>query len=46
METIRGSDSCKCAGQEYAHSERVCREKSCYICNDGKWETDNKVFVL
>jgi hypothetical protein len=46
METIRGKNSCKCEGEEYAHLEKVCQETACFICQDGRWATDNKVFVL
>ena len=46
MENIEGSNSCRCEGHEHAHLEKVCRDTACFVCRDGKWEMDNKVFVL
>ncbi|MEM5785795.1 MAG: hypothetical protein AAGU11_00675 [Syntrophobacteraceae bacterium] len=46
MESISGKNSCNCEGREYAHLEKVCQSNSCFVCRDGNWEIDNKVFVL
>jgi len=46
MEITLGQNSCLCEGREYAHFEKVCQTEACFICKDGQWEMDNKIFVL
>ncbi len=46
MEDLPGRHACTCEGKEYAHQEKVCQSSACFICKNGKWEMDNKVFIL
>ncbi len=41
-----GISSCTCEDREFAHLEKVCQKTACFICKNGNWEIDNKVFVL
>lgn len=46
MEDIKGTNSCVCEGREFAHLEKFCQSDACFVCKDGRWELDNKLFVL
>lgn len=46
MENMSETYPCSSEGREYAHLEKVCRETACFICKNGNWEMDNKIFVL
>ena len=46
MEKISAMHSCKCDGREYAHLEKVCQSSSCFVCKDGDWKIDNRIFIL
>ena len=46
MEKVSEAHSCKSDGREYAHLEKECRKTACFICKDGNWEIDNKIFIL
>ncbi len=46
MENTAGLKSCTCEGLEFAHLEKVCQGTACFICKDGNWEMDNRIFVL
>ncbi len=46
MKNIAELNSCTCEGRDFAHLEKVCQETACFICKNGNWEMDNKIFVL
>jgi hypothetical protein len=46
MENIERSNSCFCEGREFAHLEKSCQESECFVCKNGIWERDDKIFVL
>ena len=46
MSGMPGTSSCTCEDREFAHLEKVCQKTACFICRNGNWEIDNKVFVL
>lgn len=37
---------CSCEDREFAHEEKVCGKTACFICKNGNWEMDNRLFVL